>query len=338
VLRRSFLASASALFARTTPEEMAVAFRHLTKTHGVTHAVLHMRTGNTTTELAAGAAQPNTVFLLASITKPMTATAVMQLAERGELKLADPVRKYIPELQNSAITIRHLLTHTSGLPDMLPENDALRQRHAPLPEWVALTCKTPLLFAPGSECRYQSMGILLAAEIVQRLTKQPLPTFLAKQLFAPLGMNATTLGLSTRALKDTAPSQVTGNDSWNWNSPYWRNLGAPWGGALAPAADVAKFLAAFLHPGQQKILPPNTAQAMVTDQNIGLNKPWGLGWAVKTGFGKNCSSQTFGHGGSTGTLCWADPAQHKLFVLLTTKPAAESNKPVLHPLSNLASL
>jgi beta-lactamase class C len=263
------------------------------------------------------------------------------------VKIADPVRKYIPEFSGGdrdLVTVRHLLTHTSGLPDMLPENDDLRKRHAPLKEFVRLTCKTPLLFKPGSECRYQSMGILLAAEIVERATKQPLPAFLAAEVFPSLAMLQTSLGLGRRRLSDTAPSQVTGNDDWNWNSQYWRGLGAPWGGAFATANDVAHLLGMFMNPEAQTVLMPKTARAMVTDQNGGLNKAWGIGWAVNARpepgglFGKGCSPKAFGHGGSTGTLCWADPAQDKVLVILTTKPAAESNKPVLHPISDLASV
>lgn len=315
--------------------------------HGIRQASFSFRAGGQHTAGASPSATIETVFLLASLTKPMTATAVMKLVDRGQLKLNDLAKKYLPELaggQRASITIKHLLTHTSGLPDMLPENDALRRRHAPLREWVALACRTPLLFTPGTEGRYQSMGILLAAEIVERVAKQPLPDFLSRELFAPFGMKATTLGLGPRALASTAPSQVTGNDDWNWNSPYWRKLGAPWGGALAPVAGVVAFVQAFLQPERQSVLKVETARAMVTDQNAGLNLPWGIGWAVNSrprpdgGFGKGCSPRAFGHSGSTGTLCWADPASDRVFVILTTKPAAESNQPVLHPLSDLASI
>src|SRR5204863_8438586 len=93
------------------------------------------------------------------------------------------------------ITIEQLLTHTSGLPDQLPENADLRRRHAPLSEFVNGVMRTPLLFAPGSKYHYQSMGVLLAAEVVQRITHLPFADFLAKELYAPLGMERTALGL-----------------------------------------------------------------------------------------------------------------------------------------------
>src|SRR5205814_8166739 len=124
--------------------------------------------------------------------------AVMILRDRDRLQLSDPVRKFIPEFQGGdrdLITIQHLLTHTSGLPDMLPENTELRKRHAPLADFVAGVCRTPLLFKPGTEVRYQSMGILLAAEIVERVTGSRLRDCLHREVFEPTGMKAPALGL-----------------------------------------------------------------------------------------------------------------------------------------------
>lgn len=283
------------------------------------------------------ALKPDRVFLLASITKPMTVTAVMILSDRKQLRLEDPVKRFIPEFQHAGVTIRHLVTHTSGLPDMLPENTELRKRHAPLRDFVAGTCKTPLLFKPGSEVRYQSMGILLAAEIVERITRRPLRDFLRDEVFRPLGMSQTSLGLGGRKIADTAQCQVTGDDDWNWNSPYWRDLGAPWGGAHSTAADVTKFLNAFLHPDGRGV-KRETAAAMIENQTAGLNRPWGIGWMIEPGtFGKACSPKTFGHYGSTGTVAWADPRTDVTCVLLTTKPAAQSRDHLLGPVSDLVA-
>ena len=336
MLRRSFLSLTPALLARSPLDAIGERFTQLTRQHGVAQAVLHLRSGSTVRTWTAGPAKPDTVFLLASITKPMTAAAVMKLVDAGQLRLSDPVQRYLPENKGghrALMTVRHLLTHSSGLPDMLPDNAGLRRRHAPLQDFVAGALRTPLLFKPGTECRYQSMGILLAAEIVERLTKRPLREFLAQEIFRPLGMSSTSLGLGGRPLEATAPSQVTEDPGWNWNSRYWRDLGAPWGGALAPAGDVAKFLDAFLRPG---LLKPESQRVMVTDQNAGLNQPYGVGFAV-SGLGAGCSRHAFGHGGSTGTACWADPQSRRVFVLVTTKPAAESGPPVITPLSDLAS-
>jgi CubicO group peptidase (beta-lactamase class C family) len=87
-----------------------------------------------------------------------------------------------------------------------------------------------------------------------------------------------------------------------------------------------------------RILKPETAAAMIVNQDEGLNQPWGLGWAVKPGsFGKGCSPQTFGHGGSTGTNAWADPKRDLTCVLLTTRPAAEDKEHLLRAVSDLVS-
>ncbi|MBY0375186.1 MAG: beta-lactamase family protein, partial [Bryobacteraceae bacterium] len=144
---------------------------------GVESVALHVEQGGEVIARGYGKAKADSVFLLASITKPMTAMAVMMLRDQGRLKLSDPVQKYLPEFrggERGRVEIRHLLTHTSGLPDMLPENEALRKRHAPLREFVAGAMRTPLLFAPGERMQYQSTGILLAAEIVERLTRRGL--------------------------------------------------------------------------------------------------------------------------------------------------------------------
>ena len=129
----------------------------------------------------AAAVEPSSVFMLASITKPVTAMALLLLVEEGRLSLEDPACLHLPEFsegERASITVRDLLAHTSGLPDMLPENMALREARAPLSDFVAKTLTTPLLFTPGTDFSYQSMGILLAATIVERLTGQPMRDFM----------------------------------------------------------------------------------------------------------------------------------------------------------------
>lgn len=305
-------------------------------------ATLYVKSGSTVVQRAFGKApDPGAVFLLASITKPMTVTGLMVLADRGEVKLSDPVHKFIPEFKGEGreqVLVRHIVTHTSGLPDMVPENVDLRKKHAPLEAFVAGTCRTPLLFPPGTQVKYQSMGILLASEIVHRITRQPFPDFLKKHVFQPLDMQKTSLGLGGRKISQTMLSQVDEVNDWDWNTPYWRNLGAPWGGAHADTADVARLLQYFARP-DGRVLKPETAASMVTLQTKGLNEPWGLGWSLRgSKFGKGCSVETFGHSGSTGTLCWMDRKKDLTFVLLTTKPADHSNPKVIQPVSNLVSV
>jgi CubicO group peptidase (beta-lactamase class C family) len=303
-------------------------------------ATLHVCQGKDVVERAFGAAKDaHAVFLIASISKPMTASAVMLLSDRGQLSIGDPVRKYIPEFQGGdrdRVLVRHLLTHSSGLPDMLPENEALRKRHAPLKDFVQGTCAAPLLFTPGTQVRYQSMGILLAAEIVERITRRRLPDFLRGEIYAPLGMKETSMDLGGRELSRTMQCQVDAPSDWDWNSAYWRNLGSPWGGAHSTAADVARFTRYFAH-AEGGPLKAATAAATITNQNAGLNQARGLGWDLVRGFGKRSSARTYGHGGSTGTLAWMDPEKDLSFVLLTTKPSAVSNKTLLWPAADIVS-
>ncbi|MBS1824681.1 MAG: beta-lactamase family protein [Acidobacteria bacterium] len=340
--RRTLLCGAFAAIQRGQIDAAMAKIQSATASGDVSAAALYVEQGSTRIAKGFGKARSeNEVFLLASITKPMTAAGVMKLVERGHVKLDDPVKKYIPEFSGGdrdRITVKMLLTHTSGLPDMLADNEALRKKHASLKDFVAGTCKTPLLFQPGTQCKYQSMGILLASEIAERVTRTPFRDFLRKEIFTPLGMTQTSLGLGGRKIADLAQCQVPNpNDDWNWNTPYWRDLGAPWGGAHASAADVARFLKYFLQPSG-KPLSVAIAHDMIANQNQGLNKPWGIGFMIDPGtFGKSCSAKTYGHYGSTGTVCWADPTKNLICVLLTTKPADQSRAGLLGPVSDMVA-
>jgi CubicO group peptidase (beta-lactamase class C family) len=264
----------------------------------------------------------------------------MYLRDRRELDLADPVQKFLPAFSGgdrAMVTIRHLLTHTSGLPDMLPENVELRQKHAPLEEFVQRTCRTPLLFRPGEKVSYQSMGILLASAVAEKISGEPFPAFLKRHIFTPLTMGRTSLGLGGRAIADTALCQVPEQSDWDWNSPYWRNLGAPWGGAHSTVRDLAAFIEAFVGSGFEP-WPQATRMEMREIQTGELRPSYGLGWVREPGaFGKSCSPETFGHFGSTGTVVWHDPESSITCVLLTTKPAAASRASLLVRVSEIVA-
>jgi CubicO group peptidase (beta-lactamase class C family) len=270
----------------------------------------------------------------------MTVSAVMVLRDRGQLALSDSVRKYLPQFtggDRERVTIKHLLTHTSGLPDMLPENDELRKQHAPLSEFVARTFRTPLLFAPGEKVSYQSMGILLAAAIVEAIAQRPLPAFLASTIYEPLRLSHTSLGLGGRAIADTALCEVDQPSDWDWNSAYWRNLCAPWGGAHSTVHDLATFAEAFV-AAESVPWRAETRREMREIQTAALRPSYGLGWARERGhFGAACSPVTFGHHGSTGTVVWHDPEAKLTCVLLTTKPAADSRARLIVPVSDIVS-
>jgi CubicO group peptidase (beta-lactamase class C family) len=308
----------------------------------VVAAALLVRQGTFEYARGYGKAGVDTAFLIASPTKPITVSAVALLRESRQLAYTDPVRKYLPEFtggDRDTVTLRHLLNHTSGLPDMLPENVELRRRHAPLREFSARACTTPLLFRPGQKVGYQSMGILLAATIVEKVSGQTLPAFLAQHIFAPLRMNRSSLGLGGRRIADLAQCQVpeAERSDWDWNSPYWRNLGAPWGGAHSTVRDLAAFAEAFARPTSAPWLPA-TRNEMVQIQTGHHQPSYGLGWVRQRGaFGNDCSPATFGHFGSTGTVFWHDPASSTTCVLLTTRPAESSKASLLVPVSEIIS-
>ncbi len=274
-------------------------------------------------------------FLLGSISKPISMAALMTLFDQGKFALDDSVQKYLPEFKGELrerVTIRHLLTHVSGLPDQLPNNAELRAGHAPLSEFIKGAMDVPLGFAPGSRYEYSSMAILLAAEIAQRLSNQDIRELVAARVLTPLGMRHSALGMGTLGPSDIMPAQVefgaveSGGGSedsrtWDWNSPFWRELGAPWGGAHASVADIAKFLEAFLKP-DGRMLRPETAALMIRNHNPAALESRGLGFDVgMQSVCATCSDRTFGHTGSTGTIAWADPENDRLCVVLTTLPA-----------------
>lgn len=277
----------------------------------------------------------DSIFLLASITKPVTVTALMLLVERGMISLGDPVVSHLPEFvgeDRARMQVRHLLSHTSGMPNMLPNNHALRQSHAPVEAFVEEALKAELSFQPGTDFRYQSKGTLLAAEIVERLSGQRIRDFLKTNVFVPFGMKHTALGLGDWSIEDlvycgTGPDEESFTSDWGHNSEYWRDFGCPWGGLHSSGRDVARVLQAAMTDGGG-VLSPATCRRMRIDHNVGLPAPWGLGWGLRDSrvwnyFGSICSSETFGHTGSTGTVAWADPVTQTVCVILTNKMTSE---------------
>ena len=279
------------------------------------------------------------IFLVASVTKPVTASAAMRLVEEGRLSLDDRVADIVPEFGNrgkETIAVRHLLTHTSGLPDMVPANRALRAQHAALKTFVRHICDCEVLFPPGTNVSYQSTGIAMLGEITERITGIPLPEYMRRTFFEPMGMEDTSLGAGPdrhhRIALVRIPEDQRGTD-WHWNSAYWQGFGAPWGGMFSTVRDMALFLQMFLEGGRhggRSILSPMTVRTMITDQirpmphipeSVKCTQRWGLGWHLGAG-GDLTSSATFGHGGATGTVVWADPKAQFICVIFTTQPGA----------------
>jgi CubicO group peptidase (beta-lactamase class C family) len=228
--------------------------------------------------------------------------------------------------------MQHLLTHVSGLPDQLPDNNELRRKHASLAEFTEHVLRTPLEFVPGSKYQYSSMAILLATRVAEHLSGADIIKLVEQTVLQPLKMEHSAQGLGRFQQQDmmlvqteyAAPESGGGDPQardWDWNSPYWRTLGAPWGGAHASAPDLARFLGEFLHQTGAAV-KPETARLMITNHNPPGLTPRGLGLAVGSHAGSpGCSASTFGHTGSTGTIAWADPATQTLCIVLTSFPA-----------------
>jgi len=302
----------------------------------VSAATLHVVQREKTFTRAFGKAQSDdAMFLLGSISKPISVTALMTLFDQGAFRLGDPVKKFLPQFvgdQRERVTMQHLLTHTSGLPDQLAENGKLRSSHASLSEFADHAMRTPLRFVPGSKYEYSSMAILLAARVAELISGTEIRTLVDRAVFRPLQMQHSAQGLGLFKLEEMVPVQTEhaapeagGGDpkakDWDWNSLWWRKLGAPWGGAHASAPDLAKFLAEFLDE-RGACLKPETVRLMKTSHNPPGVTSRGLGWVVGSGAGsKGCSEKTFGHTGSTGTIVWADAATHTICVVLTSLPA-----------------
>ncbi|MHB1413638.1 MAG: serine hydrolase domain-containing protein, partial [Chloroflexota bacterium] len=299
----------------------------------------------------AGVAQPEptplpvdqgTIFAVASITKAFTATAIMILAERGQLSIDQPVYHFIPEFaspEKAKITIRHFLTHTSGLPEYAEDNEEIRRRHQGLDAFVKSYCRGALLYPPGTRFSYSNFGYGLMGEIIARVSGRGYHRFVAEEILGPLGMSDSYL---------QPPESIYGRIAWVWlptephtdyeryNSPYFRQLGIPWGGLYTTPEDLAVYAQTFLdggRGGEHRLLSPATVREMTRDQVGGLPggvpsahrewlaASWGLGWDVKGGkaphnSGNLTSPMTFGHTGSAGSLLWADPELDLVCVLI----------------------
>lgn len=292
------------------------------------------------------------IFTVASITKPIVAMGAMLLVERGQMTLSDKVSDLVPEFRGKGrynVRVQHLLTHTSGLPDLLPNDRDLRRANVPLTTFLAETAQAELTFPSGRGVAYSSCGYLLLGELISRITRKPLPEFLRTELFEPLGMQSTLLGLPRAAFDEPkcdllsrlapvrVPPEQDGGDSWNWNSRYWRTLGAPWGGLLATPADLANFAHVMLSGGRDRgtqFFSQAVVQAATANQLAGMRevpepdrrcRAWGFGWRLNwpahgAYFGDLLSSSAYGHWGATGTLLWIDPQKKAFAVILTTQP------------------
>ena len=303
------------------------------------------------------------VFMIASITKPMTATGVAKLIERGDIDLDDTVASYVPEFSASgkeSVTLRHCFTHTSGLPYMVPDNHELIKASAPPEEFVASVNRTHLRFPPGTDWRYSGPGAVMLGEVGERVTGTPFREYLSDTLFRPAGMGSTHLGWR----EDFEGRCVATKEDHPWNTPYFRGLGAPNSGAFSTAADIARLFRLMLDGGGaqdgRQVLAPGTVRLMLSDhtgamptlsEEARLGNGFGLGWCIQR-LGARASTTSgpestswlgalvppgaFGHAGATGTLAWADPSSGVIVIILTNG-MTDPDRRAIRASSNIAA-
>lgn len=283
----------------------------------------------------------NSLFWIASMTKPTTGALILMLQDEKKLSVDDPVARYLPEFKgirvkdataDATLTIRHLLTHTSGLETVPPAKP-----DAALAELMASYAAKPLKFEPGSKWEYCNGGINTLGRIVEVVSGKPYAQFLRERLLEPLGMTETTFWPSGDLKSRLATSYTVGADGRLEPTDIFFLKGAlddttrtafPSGGLFSTAADYARFLQMLLNGGEWKgrRLLSREAVAQMTrtqtgDLKTGFVDGMSFGFAcgvVRTPQGVTAmlSPGTFGHGGSYGTQAWADPAKGRVFVLM----------------------
>ena len=269
----------------------------------------------------------DTIFDLASLTKVIaTTTCVMRLEQLGQIKLNDPVAKYIPDFAQNGkedVTIRMLLTHYSGLPADLD----LKQPWSGLEEGYARANASKLVNAPGSTFLYSDVGFIVLGELVQKVGGMPLDQYAQTYIFGPLGMSSTRFNPPPTWVPRIAPTQRDDHTGQTLrgtvHDPTARQMGGVAGdaGLFSNADDVAKFAQTLLNGGAP-ILNALIVEKMTTPQQP-ANYPnvRGLGWDIDSPYSSNRGELlpvgSFGHTGFTGTSLWIDPTTNTYVILLT---------------------
>ena len=269
----------------------------------------------------------DTIFDLASLTKVIaTTTCVMRLEQLGQIKLNDPVAKYIPDFAQNGkedITIRMLLTHYSGLPADLD----LKQPWNGLEEGYNRANASKLVNPPGSTFLYSDVGFIVLGELVQKVSGMPLDQYAQQYVFGPLGMSATRFNPPLSSLSHIAPTQRDEHTGQmvrgSVHDPTAHQMGGVAGdaGLFSTADDVAKFAQCMLNGGAP-ILSPLIVEKMTTPQtSANMPNVRGLGWDIDSPFSSNRGELlpvgSFGHTGFTGTSLWIDPTTNTYIILLT---------------------
>jgi uncharacterized protein YbbC (DUF1343 family)/CubicO group peptidase (beta-lactamase class C family) len=281
--------------------------------------------GNSSIEPIRTPMAADTIFDIASLTKVVaTTTAVMQLVEKGKVRLNDPVVKYIPEFgQNgkSDITVRDLLTHYSGLPPGLDLTHPWTGRDV---GYGMAFSSTPIA-PPETRFVYSDVDFIVLAALIERVSGQSLDTYCTQNIFAPVAMSRTRFLPPASWLPVIAPTQYDENGKMLHgvvHDPTVRRMGGVSGqaGLFSTADDLAKFAQALL--SGSSILSPLAIEKMTTPQQPpAATTLRGFGWDIDSPFSSNRGELlpvgSFGHTGFTGTSLWIDPTTHTYIILLT---------------------
>ena len=297
--------------------------------------------------------QPHTIYDLASVTKAVATTSMaMLLYERGVLRLDSPVAESLPEFlalapspephDRSLVTLRMLLAHSSGLPAYIKLFETAPNRH----EMLRAACATPLVAPPGTRAEYSDIGFILLGEILQRLAATPLPSFVQREVFAPLGMSHTGF-TPDQSLRPFIPpteddhafrhrviqGEVNDENAWVMGGI------AGHAGLFSSATDVARFAECLLRGGAP-VLKRETLELFTRRETSPAGSARALGWdtpSPPSSSGQHFSSGSFGHLGYTGTSLWIDPQRQLSVTLLTNRTwpdrssqAIKQLRPLLH--------
>lgn len=289
------------------------------------------------------AAQRDTVYDLASLTKLFTATGVMRLVDEAKVLLDDPVATYLPEFATNgkaAVTVRHLLTHTAGLPyERLWETAATPQGRM----------QRALALAPealaGTAYVYHDTNFIVLGKLIEAVAGCSLDRAIAAHVLAPLGLDDTRYGPLDRAAAHVAPTEDESyvGRGMAWGETHDENawsLGGVAGhaGLFSTARDLGLFGQTFLNGGIKdgvRLLASHTVAAMTRNQ-IGHLGNRGLGWQLGLDaahyMGGLASPQTYGHTGFTGTSIVVDPRRDLVVVLLTNRVHPTRHGPDVNPI------
>ena len=194
-------------------------------------------------------ARPFTVFRLASVSKPITAVAVMQLAEQGRLDLDAPIRRYVPEMPEKPwpITVRQLLCHQGGVRNWTEDEFASTRRYPTLAESIGLFRDDPLVHEPGTRATYSSFGYTLLGRAIETASGRSYPEYMRAAVFEPVGMEWTRTDDVQAIIPNRARGyRLTGGGSL-FNSPLSDTSNrVPGGGLVGTAEDVGRFASAFM--------------------------------------------------------------------------------------------